>query len=470
MDSKDNNGKGEGSGEFPESRIPAEGTLERGGTRDDTLDRDPFGPWALEEDSGSEGAAPNSEEMISPEFEERLTEISFRQNDAEKGMNYTANGGLYLHVNGTENILTGIHTKRDELNLIHFLRMWRLSQTDDPSAGLNRETSESESMFIQNIFTEVLGYDSGWISTQHNKYLRLKDPEYRKRDEFLQDYYQQFVNYMFDVDPEYRPMLFAPFLGKKRLDSLIERMPENKKEKIRGFLSEEGDSEMKETHWHLMNHIFPFYFIIHKDQLNDVYSKLERGNDSSLEARTLSRDREEGTSQVDIFLKNSVHYIMRDEEFSMTEGGIYFPFFRNRFGVRKEDEAGFYARMDRERQECDTMIWEVLNGPHNPMSVSMDKARRMMDVRERTYNLEKIFEPFKGMPISTEEVNLVVYAMENIIGIRGKTNIEKSFERHDLGGMSELEKLPLHDPPYIKELNIQRDYDDLGGIDYEGPL
>lgn len=416
----------------------------------------PFTPYSAEDPSIDSVIDEDDSIIITPEMEKTLMESSFRQK--EEGVRTISSRNLYLHVNGTENILNGIRSIYDEMNLIHLLRMRKLCESQDSGLGLTSEVSEMEGMLITQVFRKLFGYDDDWIKMQSDKFDRLKYPEYTRRDQYVQQYYKQFITYLKGLKREGKVWLIAS-MGSKNVEQLTKALPEDERQKI---IKKVGSAESSKTsgkkHWNLVDNILPFYFIINKHQVNDVLESMRKNGYEETEMRALKREHGVDVSFIDEHHKNVFHYILEDNDFDPLERLLYLPYLQNRYGVdNREAMLGFMKRVIDEAKAEDEIVWKVLNGPQYGRSVDKNTAADLIFVGQKAGKLDAILGPFEGAIFGGEEVCMLIYVLENILGVRGRTNISGILGKYKIEPVNILDKFPLHDSKRVRALNEQID-------------
>lgn len=425
---------------------------------------DPFRPDCVENPqipSCEDGTNPDIEAaqadsfMIDPSFEKMMIESAFRDPEREQSGTPIKGERLYIHVNGVYNILSDIKSPAEEMHMINYLRMRRLCETIDPTTGRVSEFTEIEGMVLNNIFSELFKYDYGWMKRQEEKYHRLMDPLYTKNDTVVQHMYRQFLAFLHDLDRKSKLLMVAT-IGSKKILEVADSLPEDEREKIIKRIEKAGkEKKLGKSHWSLVDHILPSYYIIHRPQFADVMGLMKKNGFENIELRTLSRERGYDSTDIDMYHKNVLHYAFKDKDFDELERAWYLTWLWNRCGVGKNDWKGFMQRMKDERKKEDEVIYRTLNGEYDMgISMSLREAGRLVEVASRVEKLDRILKPFKDEELGGEEVAMTLYALENLIGIRGYKTIKFALKDYKIKDSSILDNM-LHDSKIVGDVSAE---------------
>ena len=162
-----------------------------------------------------------------------------------------------------------------------------------------------------------------------------------------------------------------------------------------------------------------------------------------------------------------VHQVLNDGKIDEIEKDIMKHLLFKRFEGFEEVDQNCIDRMAHDISVKDILfnlaLNNRLNGVNVPKTVGGELEEEIYRLPEKADRAKALLSPFDGQRIDSESLHLIVYALHNMVGIRGLSNC--GIVLSDYGVDEEqLKRIGLHDMPAVAMLSEELDY--LGKCEY----
>ncbi len=338
--------------------------------------------------------------------------------------------------------------KGDETTVeaIHAMNMLRIAEE---SEGI----SQVEYNFLVELFNNFGGLSKEWFDGRLYAYSLLKNPRVRKQSEGMRRLYAGFKDFFVGLTSPTKWAILNSQGENAACDELEKNLgDESAIADFYAHVNKQKDhlNQNKGQDWSILNAVDDCWYILFQGQYGET-----EGIKPQVYLPKIQK-----TEPAMKLVKGLVHQVLNDGKIDEMEKEIMRELLFKRFdGFGTVDQACI-DKMAYDISVKDILFNLALTGSLNdveiPRGVSGEFMEEMFKIPEKVDKAKKLLGKF-GTGIDDESLHLAVYALQNMIGIRGLTNCGLILS--DCGVESErLEKMGLHDMPAIKDLSQDMDY------------
>ena len=329
---------------------------------------------------------------------------------------------------------------------IHLINLLKIAETTMPESREMKVTptgiSEVEYDFIVRLFGDFMNLSKEWVDGRLIAYSLMKVPEIRSKSEGMQKLYAGLRDFLSGLSNGTK-MIILYSLNPQHVCSTLEKKIKDDRtlEAAYNYINKNKDQE-----WSILQNIDDCWYIAFPEQYAEA----------RLVKPSVYLPKIKKTEPAIKMVKGYVHQVLKDGKIDDIEKEIMREFLLKRFeGFEKVDQH-CVDKMYHDISVKDVLFNLALNGRLNgitvPPTINHLSEEIVYKIPQKVERARKLLSAFEGKKIDNEIIHLAVYALQNIVGIRGLTNCELVLSDYDVS-REQLEKIGLHDMPAIKKLS-----------------
>lgn len=336
------------------------------------------------------------------------------------------------------------------VSAIHAMNLLNIAERTMPESGDVYATptgiSQVEYDFLVGLFNKFGGLSKDWFDGRLQAYSLLKNPKIRKESQGMQKLYAGFRDFFGDLTLPTKLVILNSWGQSEACKAIEEKIKDEKAlEKIYNHMTENRDQD-----WSVLKTVDDCWYILFKEQYEEM-----NGVKSQVYLPKIKK-----TESAVKLVKGMVHQVLKDGRIDDIEKEIVKNILLKRFEGFDTVDQHCIDKMSDDISVKDILFNLALTGRLDGVNVPKmggELEGEIYKIPAKVERVKALLGQLGSEKVDNERLHLMVYALQNMIGIRGLSNCGLILSDYGVESQ-QLQDLGLHDMPAVRQLSEDMDY------------